>query len=486
MGSVLNSIDYKGIFKFFEEICGIPHGSKNNKEISDYLISFAKSRGLECHQDEYLNVVIVKEATKGYEDKPTVIIQGHMDMVCEKRPEIEHDFIKDGLELVIDGDFIHANGTTLGGDDGIAVAYALAILDDDSLIHPRLEVVVTTDEEIGMDGAAGLDTSSLQGKYFLNIDSEEEGILLSSSAGGLTGTCTIPLEFEEKEGSTYQINISGLQGGHSGAEIHKNRTNASLLMGRLLFDLGKKLSYSLVEVNGGLKDNTIPRESTAKVLIKDKDKELLKETMDSLTGDYTNELKTSEPGLKVELELLDEKKAKVLNEKTYKNVMTMLLYTPNGVQAFSSDIEGLVESSLNLGILSMEDDKIIFSYSVRSSLSSYKRFLSDKLENLAKLLGGTYIARGDYAAWEYKKDSKLRDTLVKVYKEDYGEEPKIEAIHAGLECGLFAGKMKDLDLISFGPDMYDIHTPDEKLSISSAKRVFDFLVHSLEALCEVE
>lgn len=484
MTSVLSSIDYKGIFKFFEEICAIPHGSKNNKEISDYLVSFAKKRGLEYRQDEFLNVVIIKEATKGYEDKPTVIIQGHMDMVCEKRPEIVHDFTKDGLELIVDGDFIHANGTTLGGDDGIAVAYALAILDDDSLVHPRLEVVVTTDEEIGMDGAAGLDTSSLQGKYFLNIDSEDEGILLSSSAGGLTSVCTIPFECEEKEGTTYQIDISGLQGGHSGTEIQKNRTNASILLGRLLFDLNQKVAYNLVEIKGGLKDNTIPRESTAKILVGGKDKDLLKETMDSFIADYSNELKTSEPALKVEVKELSQGKEKVLSEKSYKNIMTMLLYAPNGVQAYSSDIEGLVESSLNLGILNMEDGKATFSYAVRSSLSSYKRFLSGKLKNITELLGGTYTARGDYAAWEYKKDSKLRDTLIKVYREDYGEEPKVEAIHAGLECGLFASKMKDLDLVSFGPDMYDIHTPDEKLSISSAKRVFDFVIHCLKALCE--
>lgn len=485
MNSVLSAIDYKGIFKFFEEICAIPHGSRNNKEISDYLVSFAKTRGLKYWQDEFLNVVIVKEATKGYEDKPTVIIQGHMDMVCEKRPEIVHDFMKDGLDLKVDGDFIYANGTTLGGDDGIALAYALAILDNDSYVHSRLEVVITTDEEIGMDGAAGLDTTPLQGQYMFNIDSEDEGILLSSSAGGLTSICTIPLQYEEKEGTIYQIDISGLQGGHSGVEIHKNRTNASILMGRLLFDSGKKINYDLIEVKGGLKDNSIPRESTAKILVQSKDEDTLKETIDSLSAVYKNELKTSEPGLKVGINKLnDNSKVDVLKTESYKNVMTMLLYAPNGVQVNSSDIEGLVESSLNLGILNMEDGKIIFSYAVRSSLSSYKRYLSDKLQNITELLGGNYTARGDYAAWEYKKDSKLRDTLVKVYRRDYGEEPKIEAIHAGLECGIFAGKINNLDIVSFGPNMHDIHTPDERLSISSAKRVFDYVVNCLKELCE--
>lgn len=485
MNSVLNAIDYKGIFKFFEEICAIPHGSRNNKEISDYLVAFAKERGLKYWQDEFLNVVMVKEATKGYEDKPTVIIQGHMDMVCEKRPEIVHDFMKDGLELKIDGDFIYANGTTLGGDDGIALAYALAILDDDSFVHPRLEVVVTTDEEIGMDGAAGLDTSSLQGQYMFNIDSEEEGILLSSSAGGVTSICSIPLEYEEKEGISYQIGISGLQGGHSGVEIHKNRTNASILMGRLLFELNKSVSFDLIDLKGGLKDNSIPRETNVVVLIQSKDESKFKETIDSLGAIYTNELKTSEPGLKVGTGLVKENSnVKVIKADKFKNIMTMLLYTPNGVQVNSSDIEGLVESSLNLGILNIEDDRIIFSYAVRSSISTYKRFLCDKLQNLTELLGGTYTSRGDYAAWEYKKDSKLRDTLVKVYRSDYGQEPTIEAIHAGLECGIFAGKINNLDIVSFGPNMFDIHTPDERLSISSAKRVFDYVVHCLKEICE--
>lgn len=485
MNSKLSQIDYKGIFKFFEEICAIPHGSKNNKPISDYLVAFAKDRGLKHWQDEFLNVVIVKEATKGYEDKPTVIIQGHMDMVCEKRPEIVHDFMKDGLDLRIDEDLIYANGTTLGGDDGIAIAYALAILEDDSFVHPRLEVVITTDEEIGMDGAAGLDTSSLQGQYMFNIDSEDEGILLSSSAGGLTSICSIPLEYEEKEGISYQIDISGLQGGHSGVEIHKNRTNASILMGRLLFELKKVVNYDLIDIKGGLKDNSIPRETTAHILIQSNDEEEFKKTIDSLGAVYTNELKTSEPGIKVgTAQLKENAKVKVMKADTFKNIMTMLLYSPNGVQVNSSDIEGLVESSLNLGILNIDNDKIIFSYAVRSSISTYKRYLSDKLQNITELLGGTYTSRGDYAAWEYKKDSKLRETLIKVYQIDYGTEPKIEAIHAGLECGIFAGKINNLDIVSFGPNMYDIHTPDERLSISSAKRVFDYVVHCLKEICE--
>lgn len=485
MNQVLSKIEYKGIFRFFEEICDIPRGSRYNKKISDYLVSFAKERRLSYVQDEAFNVIIVKEATKGYEDAPTMIIQGHMDMVCEKESDIVHDFQKEGLDLRVDGDFIYANGTTLGGDDGIAVAYALAILDDESLIHPRLEVIITTDEEIGMLGATALDTSSLRGKYMLNIDSGEEGIFLSSCAGGLTATCKLPLTFEETTGIPVFVNISGLQGGHSGTEINKNRTNASVLMGRFLNELSKELDFHLMDMKGGFKDNSIPREASAKILIEVKDSTKLLDIVATLKANYSNELKTSEPGFALEINLSKEgSQEKVITTGATHHILFMLQYAPNGLQVNSSDIEGLVESSLNLGILKIEEGMIKFCYSVRSSFTSYKIYLSEKLQNITKFLGGEYSTSGDYQAWEYKKDSKLRDILVKVYKNDYQKEPKVEAIHAGLECGVLSGKIKNLDIISLGPDMFDIHTPQERLSILSTKRVYDYLIHVLKEICE--
>lgn len=485
MQNVLENIDYKGVFKYFGEICCIPRGSGNNQGISDYLMAFAKKRGLFCIQDAFLNVIIIKEASKEQEDRPAVIIQGHMDMVCEKREEISHDFTTQPLDLRIEGDFVYADGTTLGGDDGIAVAYALALLDDETVIHPRLEVIITTDEETGMHGAIGLDVSPLKGRYMLNIDSEEEGILLSSSAGGLTGTCEFPLRHLEAKGNLVSLKISGLQGGHSGTEIKKNRCNASVLMGRLLFDLGQELNYSLIKVIGGKKDNAIPREAYAEIMVDEQDSALLEEYVKNLKDMYQFELAGSEPGLELKAEELENScKKKVIQKEDKNKLIFMLLHAPNGVQVMSSNIDGLVESSLNLGILKIEEDKAEFCYSVRSSSGSYKKYLSNKLKSLSEFIGGTYYIRGEYEPWEYRKESSLRELLVKVYTKDYGTPPKIEAIHAGLECGILAGKIKDLDIVSFGPDIFDIHTPEEKLSISSAKRVYDYLLHVLEEICE--
>ncbi len=481
----LESIDYKGIFRYFEEISNIPRGSRNNKEISDYLVNFAKTHGLEHWQDEFLNVVIIKEATKGYEHVPTLIIQGHMDMVCEKAPDVDHDFLKEGLDLAIDGDYVYAKGTTLGGDDGIAIAYALAILDDDSMIHPRLEILITTDEEVGMDGAIGFDASKLQGENMLNIDSDEEGILLTSSAGGLTGTCKLPVEYSYKDGIQYEIQLSGLQGGHSGSEIHKNRSNASILLGRVLFELSSIVDYDLIYIGGGLKDNSIPREANATILVNEKNKNNIQDSLFNISKTIIGELKSSEPGLKIIMDKVGvQEKVQIMTAESFRNLLFMLMNTPYGVQVNSSEIEGLVESSLNLGILKIVENEVHYCYSVRSSKSSYKHFLSSKLQFLIEYMGGTYEVRGEYEPWEYKADSKLRQKLVKVYERVYQTAPKIEAIHAGLECGILSGKIQGLDIVSLGPDIFDIHTPEEKLSISSTMRVYDYLLECFKELCE--
>lgn len=481
---VLDKIDYKKVFSFFEEISSIPRGSKNNKGISDYLYAFGKEHGFECYQDEALNVVIIKEATAGFENVPAIIIQGHMDMVCEKDTDTVHDFTTEGLDLAIDGDFIYAKGTTLGADDGIALAYAMAILTDKELALPRLEVIFTTDEEIGMDGAAALDTSNLTGKYMLNIDSEVEGVLTVGCAGGMTSTLTLPMEKETASGVKAKISIKGLQGGHSGIEITKNRTNGNILMGRLLNDLQKAVAYKAITVWGGLKDNAIVREAFAELLVDETNVTNLENAAKELAHTYKKELATSEPELTVEVELEKEvKEYPVLVEDTFEKVMTILLFTPNGIQAMSSDIEGLVESSLNLGIFKMNDTEATFSYSVRSSKSTYKQFISDKLERLITMVGGTYSMRGVYPAWELRKESKLTEICKKIYKEQYGEEMVVEVIHAGLECGILSDKMKDLDIVSIGANLYDIHTPSERMSISSAKRVYDYVLEVIAELC---
>lgn len=477
MSRMLEFIDYKKIFYYFEEISNIPRGSGNNQQISDYLVDFAVKHELEYYQDKFLNVIIIKEASNGYEHVPPVILQGHMDMVCEKNDGSGHDFTKQGLDLKIDGDFISADQTTLGGDDGIAIAYGLALLDDDTLKHPRIELVITTDEEVGMDGAIGLNTDVLQSRCMINIDSEEEGVLLSSSAGGMTSVCTIPVQRTKTEGVMTEIRIKGLQGGHSGTEINKNRTNANMLLGRILFLLKQEVPFWLVTINGGQKDNAIPREASAVILTKQEPPSLLK----SIAEECIKELKVSEPALSVTQNQADVPEMP-MTEKDTDKILRFLLHTPNGVQTMSASIENLVESSLNLGILKTEEDKVIFSYSVRSSKNTYREFLSRRLQDLTNIFHGIYQVKGMYPAWEYNENSRLRTLMVQVYEEMYGERPAVEAIHAGLECGIISDKIPGLDIISMGPDIFDIHTPAERLSISSAKRVYDYLMRILEEM----
>jgi len=482
MDKYLEQIDYKGIFKYFSEISKIPRGSGNEEEISKYLEGFAKSRNLEYNRDSANNIIIIKEATPGYEDEPAIMLQGHMDMVCEKTKDSTHDFSKDGIKLLVDGDFLHADGTTLGADNGIAVAYILALLSDDNLKHPRLEAVITTDEEVGMNGANALDLSGLKAKYMINLDSEEEGYILASCAGGLTATCFLPLKREAKKGRKVSINIGGLKGGHSGMDIVKNRTNANKLLARLLFDLKKKNSYSVFHIEGGYKDNVIPREAFAEIIIEPNEDKYrqIKDDIDEIMDIYKKELSSSEPELNHSVKDLGEGEFEVLETESFEKLLFLLVQIPYGVQVMSSDIEGLVESSLNLGILRLEKEQAVVCSSVRSSKSSYKKYIRDRLEYLVSFLGGSFTVRSEYPAWEFSKESKLRDHLQKHYKQMFGKEMKVEAIHAGLECGLIAEKMPGLDIVSIGPDMYRVHTVDERLSISSAIRVYKFLERIIE------
>ena len=475
MDKSLEQMDYKGIFKYFSQISKIPRGSGNEDEISEYLVSFAKNQGLEYNKDSANNVIIIKEATKGYENDPAIMLQGHMDMVCEKLKDSSHDFLKDGIKLLIDGDFLHADGTTLGADNGIALAYILALLSDDDLKHPRLEAVITSDEEVGMNGAKALDLSSLKADYMINLDSEEEGYLLASCAGGLTGTSTLPLKRVAVQGKRIKVSIGGLKGGHSGMDIVNNRSNANKLLGRLLFDLRERNTYSVLHMEGGYKDNVIPREAFAELVIDSKDYPKLCENIDEIMKIYKKELVASEPDLEYKVMDMDEGDYMSLDPVSFEKLLFLLIQIPYGVQVMSSDIEGLVESSLNLGIFRLEEEQALICNSVRSSKSSYKHYISNRLEYLVSFLGGDYIVRSEYPAWEYRNESKLRDHLRNLYKEMYGKDMKVEAIHAGLECGLIAEKMPGIDIVSIGPDMSRVHTIDERLSISSAVRVYQFL-----------
>ena len=474
------NLEPKKVFQYFGEISDIPHGSRNTKAISDYLVEFAKAHNLEYYQDEANNVVMIQEATAGYENADPIIIQGHMDMVCEKESDCTIDFEKDGLDLYVDGDFLKARGTTLGGDDGIAVAYALAILDTPEIAHPRLEVVITVDEEIGMLGADCIDLSMLKGHKMLNIDSDIEGHFLTSCAGGMTVETMIPVTYDAASGLLCEVKVTGLEGGHSGSEIDKEHGNANIIMGRVLKALSDEMEIGIAELAGGLKDNAIPRECMAKILVEEEQAATLKDIVASLNKVLANEFMASDAGVNVVVTELGTKKAAILSVASMAKVIFYLRNVPNGVQNMSRVMPGLVETSLNLGIMELQEEALRCTASVRSSVSTRKEDLRDKLEFLANFLGGEIDVNGDYPAWEYKADSDIRDTISTVYKELFSEEPVFEAIHAGLECGILSGKIPNLDCVSFGPNNYDIHTPKERLSISSTEKVWKLLVEFLK------
>lgn len=465
----------KEVFRFFQEICRIPHGSGNVGQISDYLAAFARERNLEYVQDDVKNVIIIKEAAPGYENEEPLILQGHMDMVAVKKPGCAKDMTAEGLDLNIDGDWLYAENTSLGGDDGIAVAFMLAILDSDKLAHPRVEALITVDEETGMDGARAVDLSICKGKRMLNLDSEEEGIFLTSCAGGARIHGTLPVAYEKMDGCLYRINLEGLQGGHSGGEIHKERGNANCLAGRLLYECAKKADVRIVSLRGGLADNAIPRETFAEVVVSAEETAAFESALYNYTENVKRELAVKDPGFDVVIREKEEGCFDVLTKESSEKAAFLLFVLPNGVQAMSADIPGLVQTSLNLGILSLSDGVMHLDYSVRSSLGSEKELLLNKVAAILASQGGSWEVAGDYPAWEYKKDSVLRDKMVAVYREMYQTMPKIEAIHAGLECGILSGKIAGLDCVSIGPDMRDIHTTEEMLSIPSVERVWKYV-----------
>lgn len=481
---ILSNLEPKSVWKYFEDICKIPHGSGNEKAVSDYCVAFAREHGLEVWQDEAWNVVIVKEASAGYEDREPLILQGHLDMVCEKKPDCDIDFEKDGLRLVVDGDYVCADGTTLGGDDGIAIAYALAVLSDESLPHPRLEAVFTTSEEVGMDGAAALDVSMLKGHTVLNMDSEEEGILLAGCAGGCSVGISLLAEHKKKSGIHAVLTVEGLLGGHSGAEINRGRGNANRLLAAVLADLVKETECALISINGGQKDNAIPRECHADLLFPEELSEAARQKAVQCCAACGERLKqeygAADPDLSVQLQFRDRTEADVFSESSYEHAMALLTSLPNGVICMSRDIEGLVQTSLNLGVVKTDEEKLVLRYSVRSSVLSEKEALVEQIRQSVYQEGGSMTVNGDYPAWEYRRDSPFRDDCVRIYRELFGTEPKVEAIHAGLECGLLASKIPDLDCISMGPQMHDIHTTEERLSVSSVERMWRYILKIIQ------
>ena len=468
------------VFEYFEQICAIPHGSGNTKAISDYLVAFAQNHGLEYRQDKLNNVIMFQKGTCGMENHAPVIIQGHMDMVCEKDEDCPINMDTDGLDVTHDGEYVFARGTTLGGDDGIAVAFALALLDDQTIAHPPLEVVITVDEETGMEGATGIDLSELKGRTLLNIDSEEEGIFTVSCAGGARGIITMPVTRRAVYGPCVRLTVEGLQGGHSGVEIHKNRANANKVMGEFLSRIQKLMPLCLTKFTGGSKDNAIPRSCSVTLVA-------MGSHIDRINGvaeELEKEIKENydEPEVRIYGDDVDALGGNALPTDLTAKVIGLLCAAPNGVQAWSKDIEGLVQTSLNLGIVQLEKEQLRLTFAVRSSVNQEKRELLNQLAKLAEFNEAKYSEMGDYPAWEYLRESNLRDTMVEAYRELFAKEPEVVAIHAGLECGILSDKLPGLDCVSIGPEMHDIHTSRERLGIASTKRTWEFLLEVLKRL----
>ena len=417
------------VFHYFSEIAAIPHGSGNTKQISDYLAAFAKDHGLEHYRDEANNIIIIQEATPGYENAGPLILQGHMDMVCEKESGCTIDFERDGLDLYVDGDFLKARGTTLGGDDGVAVAYALAILDSPEIAHPRLEVVLTVDEEIGLLGAECIDLSMLKGKSMLNIDSDVEGHFLTSCAGGATIKSEIPVSYIRQKGLSVAVAVTGLSGGHSGSEIDKEHANADLLMGRFLKYVSDRMEIGIAELSGGLKDNAIPRECRAGLVIPAAKEAEFSGYAKDMEQIFQKEYAVSDPGVVIAVSAEGEGEHAILSFASMTKVIYYLRSVPDGVLHYSKVMPGLVETSANLGIMSLDGELFSATSSARSSVSSRKADVIDRISHLTAFLGGEAAVSGDYPAWEYCAESVLRGVVREVYREMSGGEPVFEAIH---------------------------------------------------------
>ena len=478
--NVLKGLTPAPVFRHFEAICSIPHGSGNTRAVSDYCADFARSLGLRFRQDEHNNIIIWKNGTPGYEDAAPVMIQGHLDMVCEKDADCPIDMAAEGLRLRLEDGILSAEGTTLGGDDGIAVAYGLALLESTDLPHPPLEVVFTVDEEIGMLGADALDMSDLRSRILLNVDSEQEGELLVSCAGGLTAVCHVPVERESVQGMGFWLELSGCTGGHSGAEIHRGSANASVLLGRCLYRLSRQVPFEIVSVEGGEKDNAIPRSARAALVLRE-ERTALEKAVRSMEETIRAEFAVTDPELRLTLRER-ENDASAMTQLRARRIVTALMNLPAGVQKMSASVPGMVQTSLNLGIMRTTKDEVTLSYCVRSSVESEKMAIADLLTCLTEELGGRVEIFGNYPGWAYREDSPLRDTMVAVYERMYGEKPLVRGMHAGVECGLFDSRLPGLDCVSFGPDMEDIHTPRERLSVESARRTWEYLVEVLKEL----
>lgn len=472
------------VFYYFSEISKIPHGSGNTRAIEEYCLSFAKEHGLEAYHDAVGNVMIFKPGTYGYEDSKPVILQGHLDMVCDKDPDCHIDMSKEAIKLVTDGEYLSAEGTTLGGDDGIAIAYTLAVLASDDLSHPPIEALFTIDEETGMDGALGLDASHLKGRMIINIDSEEEGVLTTSCAGGARLSVEVPLNriSEPKESLLFfEILIDGLQGGHSGIDINKGRENASVILGRVLEEVNSKYPLYICDVEGGERDNVIPKSSNAVIGVSASLMNEMKDIVEKAVASLVARGGLAEQKFSVTCTPF-EFKGMVYDKESTELIIAALVHIPNGVIEMNPFIPDMVQTSSNLGIVKMKAGRMTLCALARSNAADGMEKLKRQFDSYVKDLGLEYKIDSEYPAWEYKEDSHLRDVMLAVYTEMFGKEPRVEGVHAGLEGGILASKLPGADIVSIGPDILDIHSARERLDIASVKRYWNYLKEVLRSL----
>lgn len=478
----LQGLEPANVFQFFEELGYIPRGSGNTAGVAEYLTDFAEERGLRSVTDDAGNVTIFADGTAGYEESDPIILQGHMDMVTVKTPESDHDFANDSIELVVDGDYISAKDTSLGADDGVAIAMMLALLDDPGIPHPPLECIFTRDEEIGLLGAKDFSAKYIRGRRMINLDSEKEGVLTCGCAGGVRVDSVIPVSKTRVTGLPVMITISGLLGGHSGEMIAEGRANALKLMGRLLYGLNSIIAWSLESVEGGEKDNVIPALAKARIVIDEEDYAEVAKFLSSFQKEARERYEGTDDGIRVSSVKGKKHKVAALGMDSQDQAVFFLMHAPDGVRSMSHSISGLVEASSNLAIVRTGENEFAASTSIRSSRPALKTELREELRSLTETLGGSIHESGDYPAWEYREASPLRDVMVRAYEEVYASKPVVTVIHAGLECGIFSEKIPGLDAVSIGPTILDIHTTDEKLSIASVKRTWDYLLRVLAEL----
>ena len=475
----LDALQQEAVFSHFFAICRIPHNSHEEKNLSDAIWAWAKAKGLAVWQDERNNLLLRRKASPDARHKPGLIMQAHMDMVCEKNNDSDHDFSKDSIELIEEDGFLHANKTTLGADDGVGVCYMLALLDDESLKHPALECVFTVQEEVGLNGAMGLDKSILKAKKMIGLDRGKEKIITVSCSGGRRAVVEKGLSYLKNESPCYQLYVGGLQGGHSGGVIHLERGNANVIMTRVYYHLSlNNIEFLLGNFKGGLKDNAIPRECVS-VFASNDDFKKIKEVVLKVENDLKEELKESDKHIFVRLEKVDSLN-EVISVKESQDIISMMYLMPNGFMHKSLKMD-LTNISLNMGVVEMNEKFNIY-FSIRSPMESAKDELSNKLSLIASMFKAKYVLDNNYPGWNYDEGSKLRKQYVDFVKEIEGITLKEEGTHSGLETGIFKGALQDLDIITLGPDMFDIHTPDERLNMNSFYKCYQRLIHFLERL----